>query len=73
MCENLCTFEGKILKTVYCPDYSCHRCYFQKQPIDTCSGLVRKGKIPSCNGSSRKDGRDVIFVEISIDKIIDLD
>lgn len=73
MNENLCTFEGKFLKAVYCPEYSCRGCYLARKPVGVCSSLISEGMMPSCNGTSRKDGRDVVFVETNIDKIIDLD
>ena len=63
MNENKFIYKGKRFKTKEVLPYnpSCKDCYFENKP---CFSLHDAKFIPGCMEFERKDGKDVIFVEV---------
>lgn len=63
MNENEFTYERKKIKAkeVTPCKSSCKDCYFENKP---CFSLYDAKFIPGCMEFERKDGKDVIFVEV---------
>lgn len=62
MNENEFEFEGIKLKAKEISiSLGCENCYFHNWH---CNSLVNNKLIPSCIDSLRKDGKEVIFVEV---------
>lgn len=66
MNENKFKYNGVELKTeeININIECCKRCYFRYETFQECISLINRNKIPSCISLDRKDGKDVIFVEI---------
>lgn len=54
---------NKNLKLIESVKYSCDGCIFQNN-ISACETFQKKGIIPECSFDCRKDGKNIVFVEV---------
>ena len=62
MNENKFSFRGVSLRAKEIGIYSCEGCYLSNGHY--CAQLRESGEIPPCSSGVRKDGKNVIFVEV---------